>query len=77
MLDLVELKNAIDKRDAKKIAQLIKENNLTIKEQKITADEHICNEIINFWDKRQLVKKINLNSLKLGAANSNISMKTL
>jgi uncharacterized protein YajQ (UPF0234 family) len=66
MLDVSDLKDAIANRDAKKIAQLIKENNLTLQGQKITANETVCHEFSNFWDKRQLVKKINLNSLDFG-----------
>jgi uncharacterized protein YajQ (UPF0234 family) len=63
MLDPTELKKAIDNKDAKKIAFLMKENNLKIEQGKLVADKSVCSEFIQFWDKRQLVKKINLNSL--------------
>lgn len=63
MLDVSEIKQAIQDKDAAKIAALIKKHNLTIDDNKITATPAICSEMSAFWDKRQLVKKINLNSL--------------
>jgi len=66
MLEINELKTAIKNKDANKIATLVKTHNLVIKDNKITATQEVVSQLSAFWDKRQLVKKINLNSLKLG-----------
>lgn len=66
MLDVVELKTAIQEKNATKIAKLMKEHDLVIKDNKIAGSKDACNRISAFWDKRQLVKKITLNSLKIG-----------
>jgi len=66
MLVVDELKTAIQAGDAVRVAKYITEYNLTLKETCITATAGVLAEITAFWDKRQLVKKINLNSLDIG-----------
>jgi hypothetical protein len=66
MLDVHELKQAVQDRDAQKIALLMKKHNLSIQGTKIIASRDNRDQITAFWDKRQLVKKINLNSLNIG-----------
>jgi uncharacterized membrane protein YvbJ len=66
MLNVDELKQAVKNSDAEKIASLIKKYNLTIDGDKITASNKTIEEFEGFWDKRQLIKKINLNSLNTG-----------
>jgi len=66
MLNVDELKQAIQNKDAAKIASLVKQYGLTIENNKISASDENCNQMTGFWDKRQLVKKINLNSLNFG-----------
>lgn len=47
----------------KKIAHYMENHNLKLEDGKIVCrDKKYVNEQISFWDKRQLVKKINLNS---------------
>ncbi len=66
MLDVNELKQAVQEKDASKIALLMKKHNLSIQGTKIVASRENSDRIAKFWDKRQLVKKINLNSLNFG-----------
>jgi hypothetical protein len=63
MLDVTDLELAIKNKDVKKIVMYIKEYNLKISNSKITASKEIIDKAEEYWDKRQLVKKINLNSL--------------
>lgn len=47
----------------KRVVQYMNQHNLTVKDGKaISRDQPLLKRIIGFWDKRQLVKKINLNS---------------
>ena len=62
MLDATEIERAIESGDAEFIAALIKEQNLEIKDGKIVADPVMVKESFEFWDQRQLIKKILLNS---------------
>ena len=62
MLDVNEVELAIENRDAEKLARLIKTYNLKIDDGRITADSDTSKKYENFWDQRQLIKKILLNS---------------
>lgn len=63
IIDIEKLKNLIASGNAKKIAHYMENHNLAIANGKIICkDKHYVKEQIGYWDKRQLVKKINLNS---------------
>lgn len=62
MLDVSEIETAIENGDAEKLASLIKTYNLKIDDGRITADSDTSKKYENFWDQRQLIKKILLNS---------------
>ena len=62
MLDVSEIETAIENGDAEKLASLIKTDNLKIDDGRITADSDTSKKYENFWDQRQLIKKILLNS---------------
>ena len=62
MLDVNEVELAIENRDAEKLARLIKTYNLKIEDGRITADAEVSKKYEDFWDRRQLIKKILLNS---------------
>jgi DNA polymerase elongation subunit (family B) len=62
MIDQEEIKKLIINNDAASLAELIKKNNLLISDNCITATDAIISEIVEYWDKRQLVRKILLNS---------------
>jgi hypothetical protein len=62
MLDVSEIEMAIENCDAEKLASLIKTYNLKIEDSRITADSEVYKKYENFWDQRQLIKKILLNS---------------
>ena len=63
MVNIKELKDLIKQGDAKQIAEYIKTHNLKLEGNKITClDSVYVNAQIEYWDKRQLVKKLNLNS---------------
>jgi uncharacterized protein YajQ (UPF0234 family) len=66
MLNVDDLKQAIAGSNVEKIVSLIKKYNLTIDGDKITATTETIDNFEGFWDKRQLIKKINLNSLDTG-----------
>jgi DNA polymerase elongation subunit (family B) len=70
MLDAVEIEDAIQKKDASRLAQLIKNNQLKLQNNKITADDQTIAKASDFWDRRQLIKKILLNSLYGSLGNS-------
>lgn len=58
------LKTIIASGTKEELSQFCLENDLVIVDGKIyPKDKDECNELIKFWDKRQLVSKINLNSL--------------
>ena len=57
-----EINAAITARDSKKVASLIKKHGLKIENNKITADVETVKASDSFWDQRQLIKKILLNS---------------
>ena len=57
---LVEL---VEEGSKKRVVQYMNQHNLTVKDGKaIARDQSTLKRVIGFWDKRQLVKKINLNS---------------
>ena len=63
MIDINKLYQLLKSGDAKKIAHYMENHNLIIKDGRITySDNSYVEKQISFWDKRQLVKKINLNS---------------
>lgn len=62
MLDATAIETAINTGDAVTLARLIKEQNLSINNGKITADPEMVKKSFGFWDQRQLTKKILLNS---------------
>lgn len=63
MIDIDELKQAIERRNVQKIASIIKQYSLKIVDGKIIADKDVVNEYEAFWDRAQHSQKILLNSL--------------
>ena len=62
-VDIDKLDKIVASKDAKKIALYMENHNLKLEDGKIVCrDKKYVSEKISFWDKRQLVKKINLNS---------------
>jgi DNA polymerase elongation subunit (family B) len=58
-----KLKELIDEGSKKRVIQYMNQHSLMVKDGKaIHRDQKALKRIIGFWDKRQLVKKINLNS---------------
>lgn len=63
MIDSEYINSLIENKQTKKLAEYIKNNNLVLTEDnKIIKETGSFSEEIEFWDKRQLVKKILLNS---------------
>ena len=62
MLNVSELEQSILGGDAEHIASLIQTYNLKIKDNKIIAEKEVKDKFVTFWDQRQLIKKILLNS---------------
>jgi len=62
MLNVSELEQSILSGDAEKIASLVQTYNLKIKDNKIIAEKEVKDKFVTFWDQRQLIKKILLNS---------------
>ena len=63
MLNIKELKNLLKEGNAKQIAEYMKTYNLKLEENKIIcSDPAYVKAQVEYWDKRQLVKKLNLNS---------------
>lgn len=62
MINYKDIQLMIDNNDANGLAILIKKYNLKIVEGNITTDKKTAQDIEEYWDKRQLVKKIGLNS---------------
>lgn len=62
-MDFKKLENIFNNGTADELNQFCNDNDLEIKNGKIFhKSPSIVNSNIEFWDKRQLVKKINLNS---------------
>lgn len=58
-----KLKELIEEGSKKRVVQYMNQHNLMVKDGKaIHRDQKDLKRIVGFWDKRQLVKKINLNS---------------
>ena len=58
-----KLKELINEGDKARVVQYMNQHNLIVKDGKaIYSDQKDLKRIIGYWDKRQLVKKINLNS---------------
>ena len=58
-----KLKELIAEGNNKRVVQYMNQHGLTVKDGKaIARDQKALKSIVGFWDKRQLVKKINLNS---------------
>ena len=62
MLDATEINRAIQSGDAATIAAIMREQNLEIKNGKIVGNPTLVKKAFEFWDQRQLIKKILLNS---------------
>jgi len=62
-MNFKELEQIFESGTREELEQFTNKYNLVIKDGKIYADDTIDIDMqIAFWDKRQLVKKINLNS---------------
>jgi DNA polymerase elongation subunit (family B) len=58
-----KLQELVNDGHKKRVVQYMNQHSLTVKDGKaIARDQKALKRIIGFWDKRQLVKKINLNS---------------
>ena len=63
-LDFKKLKEVVAKNSPIALENFLNENNLEIKDGKVyPKDKSAVKDAIEFWDKKQLVKKIGLNSL--------------
>lgn len=68
MIDVPYIKELINSKNIEKLTAYMKANNLVIKGNKIVGSPEIVSHAMGYWDKRQLVKKILLNSaLMFGA----------
>jgi DNA polymerase elongation subunit (family B) len=70
MIDISDIKKMILNNDATGLAELIKKFNLKIENGKIFGSDSVVNQVKDYWDKRQLVRKINLNSVYGSLLNS-------
>lgn len=62
MIDIKSIQKMIAEGDAQGLASLIKTNKLILDDNLLKADDATVKQIIEYWDKRQLVRKILLNS---------------
>lgn len=62
MIDIILLKKLIESKDAVSLSQYIKENGLSLESNKIVATSSQIKQSYEYHDKRQLVRKILLNS---------------
>ena len=63
MINIKELKNLLKEGNAKQIAEYMKTYNLKLEENKIIClDSTYVKDQVEYWDKRQLVRKLQLNS---------------
>lgn len=62
MLDPKAIETAIEKGDAQALALLIKNGELKLEGNRLVGDPEAASEAYDFWDRRQLIKKILLNS---------------
>ena len=62
-IDIKELYELIDSKDAKRIAEYMDTHSLKMEDGKIVSqDKKYVKEQVAFWDQRQMAKKINLNA---------------
>jgi hypothetical protein len=62
MLNPSEIQSAIAAGDAAKLAAMIKNGELVLDGNKLKAVPEAASEAYDFWDRRQIIKKILLNS---------------
>lgn len=63
MIDVTYINKLVSTREIEKLAAYMKDNNLELTEDgKIVANKSLVKSTYEYWDKRQLVKKILLNS---------------
>lgn len=62
MIDIILLKKLIESKDAVSLSKYIKENGLSLESNKIVATSSQIKQSYEYYDKRQLVRKILLNS---------------
>lgn len=64
---IFDLRDAINKKDASTIKQIVKENNLEIIDGKIfEKDKKLADNQTKYYDQLQMIKKILLNSFLCG-----------
>lgn len=63
MIDIEKLHHLISIKDAEGVAALIKNSSTTVDGNELVLANTDIDDYYEYWDKRQLVKKINLNSL--------------
>ena len=61
-MDVEHIKHLVKTRNVSELRQYMKLHNLVIKNGKIVASQEKIKEFTDYWDKRQLVRKILLNS---------------
>jgi hypothetical protein len=70
MIDISAIHLAIKQKDTSSLVMLLKKYQLKIVDNKIVISDDQIKELYDYWDKRQLVRKILLNSaLMRGAFN--------
>ena len=63
-MNLLELKCHINNNETEKIKEFMDNNDLELKGNRIISkNSEKINQIVDYWDKRQLVTKIMLNSV--------------
>lgn len=62
MIDITDIEQMIRDADASGLATLIKQHNLILDNDTLKATDDTIKQIVEYWDKRQLVRKILLNS---------------
>ena len=68
MIDILYLKKLIESKDEQSLARYIKEKGLSLENNKIVADSSLIKHSYDYYDKRQLVRKILLNSALIPSA---------
>ena len=62
MIDYTKIEQLIRDNNAQELATLMQQHNLYIEDGKIKASKEVSTAVEEYWDKRQLVRKILLNS---------------
>jgi len=62
MIDISYMKELIDSKDVVRLASYMKTNGLSVSGNKIVGSTESISQAGEYWDKRQLVRKILLNS---------------